>query len=284
MPTMTGGPGCCPCINAHVIVKGCNGIVLPGATVEIYTRPGHVLVASGTTDAAGRWDFTLAAGDYTVEISYTHFATTVYDFTYSGSGAIGGSPFTLAPDADHVCCCGVLPLPKLLYLTTDIGTVTLTAATVGGVTSWTGCQDVPVAAAATMTTLSYDDSGVTRYVTAPCCAEDKTTCVTFKLSCPTGVVGWKLSGTFCCAWYCLTPCVLFISTISDGWFFVDNSCPTLGEGPPAYSVTWNVNADDDPGCVQPIELEFTPPATWQSGGLGANPLSNPLGTPVLVSA
>jgi hypothetical protein len=90
------------------MIRGCNSLVLPGASVVL--KLAGATVATTTTDSAGAYSFTgLAAGStYTITVSKTLFTT-----------------WTSSNLTVH-CVCDSTVWPSTLYLTTNGQTITLT--------------------------------------------------------------------------------------------------------------------------------------------------------------
>jgi len=171
-------PGCCcapPWI--EVRVRGCGGLWLAGATVEL--RKDGDLIATGTSDAYGRVLFDdLAAGTYSITVSKSpRFSPQLTSATIPSDGGVV-THVTLYPSAGYVCC-GACPdpYPEVLYFrSAGAGTVTLTWDTESGIPRWIGEHDYERSAVR----VTYDP-----YL--PGCVVDDATCdvtVGYEVRCP----------------------------------------------------------------------------------------------------
>ena len=130
MASMLLSPGCCcaPAVcNVTFNVKGCNGLNLPGATVNIWTDSGMgTLVGTGVTNASGNAVIDIGtAGTYWRESKKTRFTTD----QRSTTPTCGGSPsVTLSADSSlYVCISGCVdPIAKTLFFTDALLGTTLT--------------------------------------------------------------------------------------------------------------------------------------------------------------
>jgi hypothetical protein len=177
-------PGCGPCCDTTcgpltVQVRGCNGLVLPGAAVTA-TQAGYPDVA-GTTDAAGRVALTMpACGGWTLHVAdglaTPRFGDPAQFVSMPGGpqavtvtptplvDAYGSAAFHCVPDC-------LFPVARTLFLTDPQGTVTLTwTPLTASIYSWYGCAVRTIRS--TITTASCTGA----------LAAGGTTAVVFKLS------------------------------------------------------------------------------------------------------
>lgn len=118
MPFKLGNPGC-PCCGTEICVQtSLCSVIVPGASVDVYTSPGGVLVASGPAPVC----FTGTAG-----INYRVVASLPGANTYDQiiTLAAGTNTIFMTPDASHGCCaCCTPPLLKSPLILTESGYLT----------------------------------------------------------------------------------------------------------------------------------------------------------------
>lgn len=132
-----GDPCCAGCVHSRTFhVKGCAGMNLPGATVGLYF--GTTLVGSAVTDSAGLATISgVPDGSYGILVTKPRFVNlapggAVLLSCPASSATLG--PFTMSATSSYTCewstCAD--PVPRTLYLTTGLGTVTMNAQFAGG--------------------------------------------------------------------------------------------------------------------------------------------------------
>jgi hypothetical protein len=122
-----------------VYVYGCNGRLLPGATVTIVT------VGSGTTDSNGYYASSVPSyGTYTVTATKAKFGVKIGSATVNETGPVATVRLYLEIEmSGYACCLGCPdPVPEVLYLTTSKGTVTLTLLNAGPQCTWSGSRSI----------------------------------------------------------------------------------------------------------------------------------------------
>lgn len=136
----TGNPGCCCASHSiRVHVRGCGGLALAGASVEL--RLDGDLVGTATTDSLGLAVFTdLVDGTYSITASKSRFNAAVTPAT--PLIAVLDVYLTLTPATGFVCCGACAdPMPEVLYFRSDgAGVVSLSWDTESGVARWIGSK------------------------------------------------------------------------------------------------------------------------------------------------
>ena len=174
----------CPANNFEVRLRGCLSAKVPGGTVTI---DGTAISVDSNSNAT----FTLPPGTYTIYgegPGYTNGSTTV---TIASNCTPTNVTLTLSPDSDHVCCdcCTDKIARKLLYLTDDNGTWTLTST---GGCQWTGTAYV-TKTTGVVTWITCDDGGLppaTCYKSRLECAATEAVAYAYTLTCVGGT--WTL--------------------------------------------------------------------------------------------
>jgi len=231
---------CAPatCGTITVTVTGCGGLVLPGATVTLTL--GGSPAGSGTTNGSGQVVFTsLVAGTYTVAASKTRFNTNSTTTTINCATTPSRSvSLNLSPATGYVCCTGCPdPYPSTLYLTSSLGSVTLTWAP--GYWTGTAVRTIPDAA------LCHRDPFPIGCVDDGVGSADVT--LTYEVTCPASV-----GGSF-------TIAVKGNLGGSGGLSYIaSDSCNAVcGTGRQAYATTAGGSS-----CGLPLALSGSFPSTW----------------------
>lgn len=137
-------PSCSCCggpTNLTVLVKGCNNIGEPGATVTVRVSNTQALVGTCTTDANGQCKFAATSNDFTITaVSATYTSTqTIFIF---------GSINTTVTFAHPGCAC-YNTWPTTLTLTDPWGQLTMTKSVGATTSSWATYRMISVQGAAT---------------------------------------------------------------------------------------------------------------------------------------
>ena len=133
-------PGCKCCVGGPYTVtftvNGCGFLPLPGAAVTV--KQGTTTVAGGTTNSSGQFVTSLAAGSYTWTVTKSRFNNATGSFTLTAAHAV---TVNMVRTTGYACCGCPDPIATTLYLTTGLGTTTLT--NIAGC-DWTGTRTVAV--------------------------------------------------------------------------------------------------------------------------------------------
>lgn len=159
-------------------VRGCGSLPLPGASVTLTQSASTI--GTGTTDGSGNFSISVNSdgSNITITVSKSRFNSSIT--TISGvycsppSSTIGNVTLTPVGTGYDCDCCGPVPVPTTLYLTTMFGSVVTLTST--GLGAWTGTDTVNLLA-------KTDCSGSTN-----------TVAVTFNYVFCTGA---SISGSFC---------------------------------------------------------------------------------------